>query len=52
MALEQSVPSSTKTVLSGGNGAEKRLEREDLAKLLLLVSKAAQNGYITEEQKG
>ena len=37
---------------SSDSDSEAPLEREEIAKLLLLVSKASQNGYVTEEQKG
>lgn len=52
IALAQSASPSKSGVIAEGSIAESKLEREEVAKLLLLVSKAAQNGYITELRKG
>jgi hypothetical protein len=51
MALEQSAPSSAKAPSPSEGNEEEPLSREELSKLLLLVSKASQNDYISNEQK-
>lgn len=51
MALEQSTGPSNKEAIAPREGKEEPLGREEISKLLLLVSKASQNGYISNDQK-
>ena len=52
MALEQTASQSSSAATGHATVDQSELKREEISKLLLLVSKAAQNGYISEEQKG